>query len=875
MGKPMAEPILLRCPIRGQLNAGALAKDGLTVTEEVRRIEFIKFLIRRHYPPSYIDVETIVIKNLGESGRNKLRCDVIVYNVPLDAIQQLPFEDKLKKAMIVAEIKRDSSKKQSGIACQLEPAMRQLPGMRVMGVYYDDITRILYIKRLLQKEGGGFIEIIPDSLENLPRYGTKYESQPITTDKLSPPTNLVSILFSVANIMRSHGVNEERLRYKETVKLILARYCDEREALSSKDKCLNLQVLPGGDPQFAERVKDFYIKASKRYSRAKNIFTPKPESELEERTLREIIKLIQGTNFREASNDTMQQIFLSFVPAVFKKSLNQYFTPISLIETMVQMADIGSNDKIADPGMGTGDFLTAAMDYRFQNGDTDIIQRVFGIDIDQSAFDLAVINMVLNKDGQSNLYKEDSIANHSRWAEEIDVALCNPPFGENSIEKRAHVLMNYDLGHVWEYNDSEKKWNKTDLIAPSQQLGILFIERCYKLLSYGGRLAIILPEGYLCTKCYGYVRQWLIDHMRIVSLVELPRGIFKKSDADLRANILLAKKMAKDDLDFLKDADYPIHAELVRKVGYKLGKGFTELPKRDIETGVEIRDEDNRVILDSDFIGVRERFSIFSKKYKWRSPIRIQAVTFDDWQGARIGDVVKHIGLDLKPRRLAPRALANQKALLSSPHKFLKNIAEVVEPSIDLKIDSNPNKFWCLVEGMDIRATEGIVFPQFPCRAWEIIERKKGSKMFNLKNKDIIIGLVRPERRNVGILFSDEDFVLGAPDGIGVVRIKEEYSERFPQSWLFYALRSEQCRLQFWTESGGTSYGKLNREHILNIILPMPSDKEIKEVASNIESWFTNISDATNLWNNLGTEDDRRPIRNSPILGLEAPEDFD
>jgi len=192
--------VFLHCPIRGQLNASTLAKDGLTITEEARRIEFIKFLIRRHYPPSYIDVETIVIKNLGESGRNKLRCDVIVYNIPLDAIQHLPFEDKLKKAIIVAEIKRDAAKKQSGIACQLEPAMRQLPGMRVMGVYYDDITRILYVKRLLQKEGGEFIEIIPDSLENLPRYGTKYEAQPITTDKLSPPNNLVSILYSVANI---------------------------------------------------------------------------------------------------------------------------------------------------------------------------------------------------------------------------------------------------------------------------------------------------------------------------------------------------------------------------------------------------------------------------------------------------------------------------------------------------------------------------------------------------------------------------------------------------------------------------------------------------------------------------------------------------
>jgi type I restriction enzyme M protein len=72
---------------------------------------------------------------------------------------------------------------------------------------------------------------------------------------------------------------------------------------------------------------------------------------------------------------------------------------------------------------------------------------------------------------------------------------------------------------------------------------------------------------------------------------------------------------------------------------------------------------------------------------------------------------------------------------------------------------------------MDIRATDGVVIPQFPCRAWEIIERK-GSRMFSLRNQDIIIGLVRPERRNIGILFDEGDDVLGSPDGIGVVRVK-------------------------------------------------------------------------------------------------------
>ena len=101
---------LLHCPIRGPLNVLALAKDGLTATEEARRIDFLRFLLERDYPEQNIAVETLIIKELGESGRNKLRSDVIVYNSATNELQDLPLADRLKRAILVAEIKRDSKK---------------------------------------------------------------------------------------------------------------------------------------------------------------------------------------------------------------------------------------------------------------------------------------------------------------------------------------------------------------------------------------------------------------------------------------------------------------------------------------------------------------------------------------------------------------------------------------------------------------------------------------------------------------------------------------------------------------------------------------------------------------------------------------------
>ena len=122
------EEVLLVCPIRGPLGVSALARDGLTATEEARRVDFLKFLIEeRNYRQDYIRAEVVTVKNLGESGRNRMRADVIVYDCPWPQIANSSMPEQLSHAILVAEIKRDSSKKKKGVTYQLEPALRLLP----------------------------------------------------------------------------------------------------------------------------------------------------------------------------------------------------------------------------------------------------------------------------------------------------------------------------------------------------------------------------------------------------------------------------------------------------------------------------------------------------------------------------------------------------------------------------------------------------------------------------------------------------------------------------------------------------------------------------------------------------------------------------
>ena len=287
---------------------------------------------------------------------------------------------------------------------------------------------------------------------------------------------------------------------------------------------------------------------------------------------------------------------------------------------------------------------------------------------------------------------------------------------------------------------------------------------------------------------------------------------------------------------------------------------------RDRETGIEIRDTRNARIVDTDFRRVAESFDAFTETYEWHKSVAGQHPV-GVWEGATISDVSGHPGLDLKPRRLMASALRNLRTIRNGEHVLLSDIAEVVNCTVDVLYSDEPEKMWRIVAGLDIRAVEGFVTPSAPVRAWQIAERKNRN-VYSLNDNDIIIGLVRPERRNIGLLLAPHEDIAGMTDGIAVVRVKPRFAQRYPQEWLFTALRSEACRLQFWTESGGTSYGKLSDSHINNIVIPVPLTKNRKAIAAKVKGWAASVKMEVFKWEEIWSPDDRRPIVNSSGFGL-------
>jgi type I restriction enzyme M protein len=224
----------------------------------------------------------------------------------------------------------------------------------------------------------------------------------------------------------------------------------------------------------------------------------------------------------------------------------------------------------------------------------------------------------------------------------------------------------------------------------------------------------------------------------------------------------------------------------------------------------------------------------------------------------------------MKPRRLNFKALANIKSILEGKFARLSDIADVIEETVDLHEMFEPSDTLYLIEGQDIRAVEGVVALKDAEKRWRV-EHRKTSKAYAVQQHDVVIGLVRPERRNIGFFAQDGlTNVFASPDGVALIRERKDKKNTFPIEWIFQALRTERCRIQFWTESGGTSYGKLTLEQIKNVLVPIPTQVEIDELAIAVRNWSASVSQASKRFHKIWDKHDKTVILNSPVTGLEG-----
>ena len=818
----------LVCPVRGLLNATKLGKDGLTPTEESFRIEAISYLISKGYPKENFWIEPILAE-FGNDGRNSFRSDFAVLDVDARLLTSHKPDDILNHALIICEVKRDNKKSRYVKETQVKPMLNFAKLLTTVGLYWDNIEkRVFWIEIEDNRK-----EIKEGDLHNLPKFGMSVKTAPLTFNTIQPTKSLLDDFAKIENILHQASFTPEK-RYETILKLLLAKIFDEHQCETQQDEVLVFQDYAeiGVTPDIAKKkITDLVDRAVRYYEK----HLPNRVSEgldVSDDTLAQILKVLAPIKIIESKRDVVQTFYMKFAKDMYKWDMAQYFTPTTVTDFIVELVNPQFDEHVADPACGSADFLVAAFRHA-KRLNPNYAECVWGFDISSNAVQVAVLNMLLNGDGKSQIVLKDSLENVEDFEAKYDIITCNPPFGTRIVEKRKKVLCLYDLGYEWTKQD-DGTFVKTDSVLDSQETGILFIETCVKECRPGGRIAIILPNGYLGNRSdkYKVVREWMLRHTRVAAIISLPRFTFKTSGADVSASVLYLEKRRKPIERLSEDGYYRTAVELIEKVGWDAGnKKAAPVYKRNELDGSPILDADGNPVIDCDFDEAVSRIvnSDAANCFEWLAKKKKRVGNADSWT---IGNDVflTDPDLTLDPKRYGRKVMTLRDSLQKGNHERLGNLVNFIperQTADGRKVTVSKSAVYNYVEIQDIVRGD---YSVKALRGWELPSR---AKHFS-EPHDIYFGSIWGSTSKWCYIPENAQDVV-VTNGCFRCRMKADKQE-FLTDLLAY-MNSEGWAVQLRSFARGSDgLAEISEADASNVIIPIVSDETREKLRPYVES---------------------------------------
>ena len=197
--------------------------------------------------------------------------------------------------------------------------------------------------------------------------------------------------------------------------------------------------------------------------------------------------------------DVMGIFFNEFNRYKKKSESGQVFTPDHITSFMYRLIEVNQNDRVLDAACGSGAFLVKAMcnmtkqagGYNTKKAAEIRGSQLFGIEFDREIFALACANMLIHKDGKTNLEHLDSRMQEAcDWikSKNITKVLMNPPF--------------------------ESKYGC-----------LTIVENVLKNVPKGTKCAFILPDKKLEKDSKG---KKLLKHSTLLKIIKLPEKVFSE-----------------------------------------------------------------------------------------------------------------------------------------------------------------------------------------------------------------------------------------------------------------------------------------------------------------------------------------------------------
>jgi type I restriction enzyme M protein len=202
--------------------------------------------------------------------------------------------------------------------------------------------------------------------------------------------------------------------------------------------------------------------------------------------LRDIINLVNGIDFTSSDDiHTMAHLYESMLKEMRDAagSNGEFYTPRPVIRFLVNQIKPQIGEKILDPALGTGGFLTESFEFmrnqQKKAEDREILQyhTLFGIEKKPMPYLLGMMNLLLHGIEKPNIKRDNSLRTplyEITEKDRVDVIMTNPPFGG---EEEKGIMSNFPEA------------------TRTSETALLFLQYIMRRLKDGGRCGMVVPNG--------------------------------------------------------------------------------------------------------------------------------------------------------------------------------------------------------------------------------------------------------------------------------------------------------------------------------------------------------------------------------------------